>query len=281
MSTSYTGYQSSGGGGLPVPHIVLAGPLSAGQGHNPNSVDYTWTAADEQMFMRNMPLFTAKDFPASLLEQDLRLELLIYRKETSRQNTGAAKGFRHPAHSPTGAVADDPTGGAPPASVLPPSRYINAVNNGTVAGVPFVPYRQTTEWSVTAIGQKFFIANLGQFYFREDVDFRDPTGGIQSVKAFVPRNKAVKRRNAGSRYFGYSHRFADLLFTFRFSIADPDDSRARLSGPETRVIRMGNTFFPFVQDLSEIYTATDTRNIIDQNYQYHNFNCGFGFRTHG
>lgn len=255
---------------LPVPHIVLANLLNSGQGVNPqsNPFSYTSTAGDKLAVIR-MPLFSAVDLPKLLFDNDLRLELLWYRNEVTRQRGGGSAGYRHPTHSPAGGTIDDPTGSAPPAAILPTSRFRG---NGSTNE------KQVSEWSINKNGQKFHIATLAHFFTIENIDYRDVTGGISTIELFVPRNRAAYGLSASHKLKGYSNRYRNNYFRFRFSIADPSDLRARITGPETQTIVMGNSTFAFSQDVAASQAIGKTCLRIAPGFDARSFNCWFSTR---
>lgn len=258
MAASQHGFSKSSASGLPVPSVTLA-DMSDGMyaAYNPNGASFTVSADGNKLFMERMPLFTANEIPQELFAQDLRLEVLWYTKKSLRANGGGGGKYVHPTHT-AGINNETPTGGAPVAAQLPRSR---SRGGGRASG-------HTTEWSVTKIGQRFFIDSLGLFFAKASVNYIDVTGNGNSVTAYIPANKSANGGySANQNGFGYSAKFRPNYFKFRFSIQDPNDPRARITGAETDTFVMSSRVMPFVQDAAASQAAGQMRRRINSVYQ--------------
>jgi hypothetical protein len=260
---------------LPVPHVVLAKQRgdNALPAYNPNSDPFTYTISGDKLLLSKTPLITVMDLPPDLLKLDLRLELLWFRKERKNSHGGGGNGYRHPSHFPTGnATIDSPTGLSLQATPLTNTRF----RGGSGALSPRV-----SEWSVTKVGQKFFVDTLGHYFALDDVLYIDTTGSGQTVKAFVPTFKAASSKNASQRGYGYSARYRPNYFQFRYSVADPRDPRNRLVGPTTKTIVCTALRHPFVHDAAASASTGLTCNAIHGNYKENELNCWFSNRLPG
>jgi hypothetical protein len=260
MAASQHGFSKSSASGLPVPSVTLADMRDgAYAAYNPNGVNYTVSANGDKLYMERMPLFTANEIPQELFSQDLRLEVLWYTKKSLRARGGGGGKYVHPKHT-AGIAHENPTGGAPVAAQLPNSRSRGGNRSGFNG--------HTTEWSVTKIGQRFFIDSLGLFFLRAGINYVDVTGNANSVTAYVPANVSANGGySPNPNGFGYSAKFRPNYFKFRFSIQDPNDPRARITGAETDTFVMSSSVMPFMQDAAASQAVGQMRRRISSFYQ--------------
>ena len=257
---------------LPVPHITLASPrdprLAA---YNPPAVDFTLPAdGSMKFFMRRMPIFTAMDIPDFALTMDLRLELLWYRRER-RNRGGGNNGYRHPAHHPTTVPdVDSPLGIAPVASPIAGSRFRGGIPNNKPGCV--------SEWSITKVGQRFFIDSLGHQMKFYPVNFIDNAGAPQQIKLICPSFLGANSSNASQHGFGYAAKYRPNYFQFRYSVADPNDVRNRLIGPVSETIVCAHHIHPFVHNATASAATGLTCNDIHSQFKDSELNCWFATR---
>ena len=268
MSGSSASLNSSGGagGGLPVPYIQLASALEQKlTAYNPNAAGFMVSADGTKLGFITMPIFTAKEIPEALFEKDLRLEVLWYTRKSLKAKGGSSRGYVHPTHT-AGLSSESPTGGAPVAPTLPNSRFRGGQRNIFDGFV--------SEWSVTKNGQRFFIDGLGKFFQVQSINYINGAGVSQAnVQAFVPTNVAANGgQSPNPSGFGYSARYRPNYFKFRFSIQDPSDPRARITGAETGVFVVAPAIHPFVQDVAASQAAGHTVNKINTGYDATRFN---------
>jgi len=270
--------QSAAGIVLPVPHITLGGLLNSGplQLHNPAGVDFTRLHDGTKMALAKCPVFTALEVPEAALAFDLRLELLWFRKERRKAHGGGANGYRHPTHGiPSDAGLASPTGGSPVAPVLPVSRFRG--------GDPANLGPRVSEWSVTKVGQRFFIDTLGLYFVRTAVSYMTTAGGGagNTTNLFVPSFIRASGLSADPRGFGYASMYRPNYFKFRYSIQDPNDERARLTGPTSGTIVCAHAVHPFVQNAAATAANGYTSLEIDTGFNPDQANCWFETRLPG
>ena len=278
MSGASHSYTQSSASGLPVPNITLASPVKyAGTLLNPNSVGYTFSSTGDKIECASMPLFSAMNLPAQLMinESDLRLELMLYKREAGGQNSAGKRkesGYKHPTHS--GDQFNTSLGG-PQTPALPNSRYRGGRNTQNT------PIR--TEWRVTNNGQQILVDTLGDFLVAKQIGYRDANGQQQNLDAYVQTNT---RAHSGSQsrvplnVFGYSPMFKPLYFRFRFSITDQSDARAqRITGPESQTIAFSSSVFPFAVNEEQTFSLGAVCNNVQNGYQFRRFNVWFESQT--
>lgn len=276
MSGTSGGYQAGGssGAGLPVPHITLAKQMDPvlQPTLNPAGLSYTLTPGGIKAIMQRTPLFSAVDIPQSLIDQGLRLELLRYVSHGQRANGGARSGFAHPSHVILSAATTGITGVTPIAPMLPASRFRGGgVRNGLLVG-----WDVTTEWEVTAPTQRFFIDSLGDFMLQQPINYVSAAGGFSStVVVFTPSDSGNGGYVASPAHFGYAGRYRPNYFQFRFSIQDPNDPRARITGPVTPTIACAHSVHPFVQDMT---VQGETVLLIANDFDPDEMNCWWSTR---
>ena len=263
---------------LPVPHITLGGLLNSGplQLHNPSGVDYTRLHDGSTMILAKCPVFSALEVPEAALALDLRLELLWFRKERRKTHGGGANGYRHPTHGiPGDPGLASPTGGSPVAPVLPMSRFRG--------GDPANLGPRVSEWSVTKVGQQFFIDTLGLYFVRYPVNYMTTGGGGAgtTVGLFVPSFGRTCGIAADQKGFGYASVYRPNYFKFRYSIQDPNDERARLTGPTSGTIACAHAVHPFVQNAAATAANGYTSLELDTGFDPDRANCWFETRLPG
>ena len=264
--------------GLPVPNITLASPIKyAGTPLNPNGVGYTFSATGDKVDCASLPLFSAMNLSAQLMtaESDLRLELMIYKRESGGQNSAGKRkesGYKHPTHS--GDIGTTSLGG-PQTIALPKTRYRGGNNaQGTLT---------RTEWRVTNNGQQILIDTLGDFLIARQIGYRDANGQQQLLDAYVQTNT---RAHSGSQsrvplnVFGYSPMFKPLYFRFRFSVTDQSDPRGqRITGPESQTIAFSSSVHPFAVNEEQTFSLGAVCNNVQNGYQFRRFNAWFESQT--
>ena len=278
MSGASHSYAQSSASGLPVPNITLASPAKyASTLLNPNGVDYTFSSAGDKVSVASLPLFSAMNIPAQLMtdDSDLRLELMIYKRESGGQNAAGKRkesGYKHPTHS--GDIGTTSLGG-PQTPALSNSRYRGGRNTQNT------PTR--TEWRVTNNGQQILIDTLGDFLVAKQIGYRDANGQQQLLDAYVQTNT---RAHSGGQnrvplnVFGYSPMFKPLYFRFRFSITDQSDVRAqRITGPESQTIAFSSSVFPFAVNEEQTFSLGAVCNNVQNGYNFRRFNAWFESQT--
>jgi hypothetical protein len=266
---------SNAASGLPIPHITLS-KIELDSVLNPNGVDYTFAVDGTKINPRHLPMFTAIEIPKALFKEDLRLELVMY-KRTTRKNARnineRLNGYHHPTHNP--ASNPSPTGGSPYATKLPNSRFRGG---GRALEVDTI-----TEWTVTSNGQKFYIDTLGNFITGLNMDYISAAnnGGTGNVQVYVSTNKSQNGRLAhlAAKTFGYSAVFKPLYFAFRFSIKDKKDPRGqRIVGGTSKIITFAPNVHPFVQNAAVSAAVGSICLDINPAYKSTEWNCWFETR---
>jgi len=271
MAASQHGFNTPSGLILPVPSIQLASPrdpqLAA---YNPSQAEFTVAINGDKLLMRRMPIISVLDVPAQAFDLDLRLELLWYTNRNRKANGGGVSGYKHPSHSLVDAPLS-PTGAAPIAPVLPNSRFRGG--NRQQMGINTV-----SEWTIKYNTQRFFIDTLGLFYTQGLINYNDAGGGA-SQTMYIPSCRAANGGyNSNLGGFGYSAQYRPNYFRFRFSVQDPNDTRARITGPVSQTITMANAVHPFIQDQIATQATGFTVLGISSYFQADMFNVWFETR---
>jgi hypothetical protein len=251
-------------GSLPVPNLMIrrqTQSIPALFERIDLWADYVGNGLQVDLF--HPPIVTVNDIAPSIIadraRNRLRLETLCYGPTHRGRSNGLIKaqhgGFRHPSNQ-------DPSSSA----------LVTGPTRGGKRAQGSLPSPHRTAWDVTGFGQTIPVwETVGGFMYRTLIQSNGP-GPIEVIA-----NHRYVSKSGNGGVFGYQGKYTPLKLRFRYAmLANPNDPKSWVSGPESGAVWIAATHHPFIAVAPDPFLPHRQKLVLNPNYTPKALNATLG-----